>query len=766
MTKAKKILVCGASVAGILLVLLAAAAVLLPRVLDTGAIGRNLAADLGARYHITLERIKITFLPFPRVVMFGVKMTIPETLTASAEAVLLHPKLLPLFTGKFAPAEIEFLNPMVTARLPVQTPESSAKSYPQPLLRLKDRISQLQAILLAAAPGVAIDVRNGGLELYCGQDRAFFFEEIDLRTSVHAQRVDFELTSGKSDLWQALTFTGWVDLGALKSSAELNLSGGNPGDLMKYLNKSASYRIGDSQIDLALTLSTTGPGTARADFTASVPQFTLGGGPQSAVMSNGALAGAVTVNDTGIDFSISHFQFNYPSINLTGCYVEKYSDKSVTLNIEGQGTDVATVQSLMLAVDKENPTTRRVFEILRKGEVPAILFSARVNKASDLKELENFTIKGSIEKGVVFAPKADLLVSNVSGNVLVEGGVLSGTHLSGQTAGSSTSEGELRIGLPRDNPLFHLDLPIMADLSDLPEVLKRVVGNQAFRQELAQIKDVAGKAQGRLVLGESLEALNVKVESGPFHLSGRYGRLPEPVDLQGASFHLDGSKVSATSLAGKSGTSSFERVDLSWDWGAQKVLGINSQARAVVSMDLLGPHLKTHEYWKNFLDTAPKGLLEINSLRFIGPPADRSKWVFNASGSVEDVVFQNKRLNGPLTLKTGAFEMDMDQIALREINAVLADSSLLISGKITGYLDHPKKVDLQLSGRLGPEGNKIAASLAEFPRSLRAISNLNLHGSRLTWDKESKTAFKGEMQLSAGPRITDRSGQNAQGAFY
>ena len=224
MTKAKKILVCGASVAGILLVLLAAAAVLLPRVLDTGAIGRNLAADLGARYHITLERIKITFLPFPRVVMFGVKMTIPETLTASAEAVLLHPKLLPLFTGKFAPAEIEFLNPMVTARLPEQTPESSAKSYPQPLLRLKDRISQLQAILLAAAPGVAIDVRNGGLELYCGQDRAFFFEEIDLRTSVHAQRVDFELTSGKSDLWQALTFSGWVDLGALKSSAELNLS--------------------------------------------------------------------------------------------------------------------------------------------------------------------------------------------------------------------------------------------------------------------------------------------------------------------------------------------------------------------------------------------------------------------------------------------------------------------------------------------------------------------------------------------------------------
>jgi hypothetical protein len=408
----------------------------------------------------------------------------------------------------------------------------------------------------------------------------------------------------------------------------------------------------------------------------------------------------------------------------------------------------------MLAVDEESKITRQVFEIIREGEVPRILFSARANQASGLKKLENCTIRGSIEKGVVFAPTAELLVSNVSGNVLVEHGILNGTNLSGKTAGSSTSDGELRIGLPRDNFLFHLDLPITADLSDLPEVLKRVVKDQAFTQELAQIKDVAGKAQGRLVLGESLKELTARVESGPFRLFGRYGRLPEPVDLQGASFLLEGKKVSVTSLTAKSGRSSFERVNLSYEWGGSKVLAINSEAASVVSMDLLGQRLRAHEYWKNFLDSAPKGLLEISSFRFIGPPADRSKWVFNARGSVEDVVFQNKLLNGPLTLKTGGFEIDGDQIALREINAVVADSSVSISGEITGYLDHPKKVDLQLSGQLGPEGNKIAASLAGFPHSLRAVSNLNLHNSRLTWDTGPKTAFSGEMQLSAGPSIT------------
>ena len=80
-------------------------------------------------------------------------------------------------------------------------------------------------------------------------------------------------------------------------------------------------------------------------------------------------------------------------------------------------------------------------------------------------------IKCSVEKGVVLAPKADLLVSNVSGDILIKDGVLTATGISGETRGSSTRGGELTIGLPHDNPLFHLDLPLEADLSELPAVL-------------------------------------------------------------------------------------------------------------------------------------------------------------------------------------------------------------------------------------------------------------------------------------------------------
>ena len=471
-------------------------------------------------------------------------------------------------------------------------------------------------------------------------------------------------------------------------------------------------------------------------------------------MSNGALAGTFVMDNDGINFSLSHFQFDYPRLNLTASYVERYSDHNITLNIDGKDTDAASVRSVLLAVNKEDPVVRRIFEIIREAEVPEIHFSAHANSASDLKKTENFTIKGSIQKGAVFAPKAELLVSNVSGNVLIENGILNATEVSGQSGGTSTTNGVLRIGLPKSDDTFHLDLPLSADLSQLPEVLKRVVHNEAFRRELSQITDVSGKAQGRLVLGERLNAVRVRVESGPFQLSGRYSRIPDPLNLEGSSFLLDGSKISLESLTGKSGKSSFERIDLNYDWGEEKLLEINSQARAVVSVSLLNPCLRAHEYWKNFLDGPSTGLLVVNSLRFSGPPAERSKWVFNASGSVEDVVVQAIPLNGPLTMKTGAFEINGEEISLKEISTVLADSSLVVSGTVTGYLDHVKNVDLRISGRLGPEGNKIAASLAGLPNSLRAIENLNLDNSHLAWGKGSKTAFQGEIGLSGGPRIS------------
>ena len=52
-------------------------------------------------------------------------------------------------------------------------------------------------------------------------------------------------------------------------------------------------------------------------------------------------------------------------------------------------------------------------------------------------------------------------------------------------------------------PRFHLDIMVDADLVQLPPVLKRLVKNNSFIKQLDLIKDLKGKATGRLVLGAS-----------------------------------------------------------------------------------------------------------------------------------------------------------------------------------------------------------------------------------------------------------------------
>jgi hypothetical protein len=738
---------------GIVLALLSALVLIIPHVLDTEALGRNIAAELSVRYHIRSEKIRINFLPSPRVTLTGVTMTVPDRLTASANAVCIHPGILSLLAGRLAPAQIELKDPIIGVRLPEKAPEQLTKSGSELLQGLKDTISDVQTPLLDALSGVVIEAVHGRLELFSGKNRPFFFEGIDIRTSVHAQKVDFKLTSGKSDLWKSLALSGWVEIGAIRGKAEFNLVGGNPGDLIRYLNASESERIDDSQIDLNLAVSAGGPKEVRVDFSASIPKFNSAGESRGMGVRNCTFGGAFTIDAGGMGFSLSRFRSDHPRINLTANYVEK-GDQGVALSIDGHETDAASVRSILLAVDKGNPVIRRVFEIIREAEIPEVTFRAAAKSPSGLKNPENFTIVGLVEHGVVFAPKAELLVTNVSANMLIRNGVLEATHISGGTVHSSTSNALLRIGLQRHNPPFHMDIPLEADLTELPEVLHRCVENETFRHELAQIKDVTGKARGMLILGETIDALTARVETGPFHLKGRYGRIPEPVDLEGASFLFEGSRITAASLSGKSGKSSLEGVDLSYDWGGEKLLEIESRGKSFVSMDILGPHIRANEYWKTFLDGPPKGLLAFKSLRFGAQNSERSKRVFQASGSVDEVVFQSKQLGGAMTLKNGTLEVSGDEIVLNGVNAVLADSSLAISGRVSGYLGQPRKIDLQASGSLGPEGNKTVASLVGLPASIRAISNLNLLSSRLTLDRENKTAFQGEMQLPAGPKVT------------
>ena len=640
MIKTRKIFLWMASLVGVLFVLAIGTALLVAHLFNSGVIGRDFQAGVEARYHIRAKNVRIGF-PYPVVVLRGVTTAIPGTLEASIEKMVIHPGLLPLLTGKFEPAKIQILSPVIAVRLPRQ-PVPSAESGPS--IRPAGLMEKIFSPLAAALPEMAktaLLARDCTVKISGPNGRSYVFAHLDFKSSTRRSSVGFRLTGGRSGFWHAMELKGRVDPVTLKGSGDLNVTGGDLDNLARVFAVPGSGRFGGSISDFTAALFYNAPANFRADFTASVPSIAFGVGPKTMTLGEGFLSGVLQADAKGVQLSLSSFRFDRSHLNLTIICTQKSPDGGMSLTIDGSDTDVATIRSILFAVNEKTDGVEHFFDILRKGRIPKISFGSRANDLSGLLKLENMTLKCPVEKGVVFAPKADLLVSNVSGNIEIKGGVLTATHVSGKTnKGSSTQEGELTIGLPQENPLFHLDLPIEADLSELPAVLgslakeNNLAKDSPLARELAQVANVTGKTRGRLIVGENLGDLGVKVGTGRFRLSCRYGNIPGPVSLEGVSFSMEGDKI-------------------------------------------------------GFGDT----------------------------------------------------------------NAAIADAALTVSGNLRGFFGPRGSGALKLKGRLGPEANKIAASLAGLPKWLKPVSGMEMPGSAITWEKGAKTRFSGKMQLSGGPLL-------------
>ncbi len=630
MSKARKISLWGAYGAGFVLVLATGAVLIFSHLFNTGRIGADIRTVLKTRYHIETSQIRIDFRPLPLVTVRGVKAVIAEKLEATVGTVLIHIKVLPLFIGKLEPSKIELFSPVITVELP--SSPSGGFSFQE----FEDILKNIFGPRALPNPlrQTAVLAHNGDIRIFGPKTRCFFLNHIDLTSTLRDDGLDFVVASGESSFWQTLSLKGFIGP-ERKASGTLDLTGVRPGRIARAMAPSAAGHIGGDVSDITAGLYYNGSGNFRADFTASVPSFVFGILKRTMTIRDGFLTGVLLSDAKGIDVSFSDLRFKRPHLALTASFKKTYSDGSFSLSVDGRNTDAATLRSLLLAVNKKTKGVRHFFKILLDGKIPRIHYSSHSNDLSRLLKLKSMTTKCSIEKAVVMAPKVDLLVSNVSGDILIKNGILTATHISGQTNGSSTRDGELTVGLPHNDHSLHLDLPVKADLSELPAILDRVVKSKTLKHQLTLISDVTGKTEGRLVIGDRVGALAVKVLTGPFSLACRYGPLPGPVFLKGPSF-----------------------------------------------------------------------------------------------------------------------KMDRDTIEFNDVDSTIADSKLSVWATVKGYSGPQREVDLKLKGRLGPEGVKIAGSLASLPKWIKRPTGLDLFFSTLTWQKGGKTTFSGKMKIPTGPTIS------------
>lgn len=740
------------------LVLAVAAALIIPRTSLMEHIDKRITEAFLAKtgYELQYRKVRLSLFPYPRVVFHRPLLSSPGRFNVSMESLEVLPKLFALMRGKGRIAFILCNAPEVNLQLKgtpgtEAPPEDVAKH-----IQAREKAVEFLVGLASKLPELKIALSRGSLTLFEGTTPRFQFKDAhgNIRLSPDSPSVNIEC---RSDLFESISLKSSFSTQTLKSQGKLVLTRLIPHRLTDFFFPAATCQVEEGEADLEVTFESDGPGTFRSQFKGSVPSLKLRQNHEPIILKGGKLEGSIQSGKNQLEVVLSQLQFDTPKGGLTCKYFRDSQAPLVSLNVAGSDIDAAALRKVLLALGGNNEALAKVFEIIRAGQVPRITFDIQGTQFDDLKKLDHMVIRGNMIGGTIVVPKIELEVQDAQGEVLISESVLHGNGLEGRAKKSFGREGTLVVGLKReDGPApFHLDISLDADLVQLPPILERVVKYEPFLREMRLMENLQGRATGRLVLGESLDAVKTDLDITSFSIKSHYRRLPFPFDLQGGTFAYHGNAVQVKSASGSVGKSQLSDISVGVQWGGKVTLDVGSNGKSRVDLNEIYPWLLTYGAVKNFLKDfeSMKGVLWLDSLNLKGPVLQPKDWVFEARGRPENFLMKSSFLPDSLEVKQGRVEANQERLSFYDCSARILDTTLAGAGVFQGYTQGLRGVSLTLGGEVGEAGNAYLSNLIQLPDPFRLQSPLRFTGAKFSWARGGAISFAGRMTRNNGTTV-------------
>jgi len=109
-------------------ILLLAAVLIVPRIIDRGSMGDNLRSEVSKLVNgvFDFKRIDLSLFPMPHVLLADAMLNLPQRITASALVIEVFLEILPLLTGKINLSNARIQQPDLNIMLPKPTSGDSA----------------------------------------------------------------------------------------------------------------------------------------------------------------------------------------------------------------------------------------------------------------------------------------------------------------------------------------------------------------------------------------------------------------------------------------------------------------------------------------------------------------------------------------------------------------------------------------------------------------------------------------------------------------
>lgn len=752
MKKVKKISLWTVGVLGFLVLLLAIFLLVLPKFINIEPIHKRIMANLSREVggHVTYQRVDLSFLPLPRMVVHGVAVSIPGKTKGSIEAATVYPKLLDLLAGRVELRGLALESPHFRVDLPERHQGEG---------RAPEGGGHLLAPFPLNLPVEDLALENGKLEIYRSGETLLSLQNIEAALESRDSVIRFDL-SGVSNVVERFSLKGRFEPETFKGQGQIDLVRIKPQVLTQALLQDSDFRLGQSLANLKLTITMNGPEAMAGKFQGSVPSLRLNRGKGQLSVKAGSFTGSIQKAKDRTTVSLNSLTIDQPQMTLATTLVLEKTSPRIRVKVEGKGVDVPSTRKAALDFLGDEETVREIFDIVRGGQLPAVTFETGGDSAEELGELKNMVIQGRMEQGMIRVPGVGMGLTEVTGDTVISKGILKGENLGARDGKTLGRGGKIEVGLEGENAPFHLDIQLDADLAVLPLFLKKVVDSKALIKELDRIEGLSGKATGRLVLGDRLDAVTPQVDVSQFNLSAKYEPLPFALTVTGGRLVYDQAGIRLENVKAGMGKSSVSGISGRVDLGKDPSMDITYRG-STIHLGELFPWVKAQ---KGLWHADPKdlqsleGLLTSTGARYRGPFSDPKSWQVALSGKLEDITLESSLLPGPMKVSQGNFRVahrpGYQKTTLEGLQIAILDASFQASGILSDYMAGLNRVEMSVQGTVDKEVVRYVGSRFQVPPHLHVKTPITLSRSQFVWERGKQISLQGDAAVQQGPRIS------------
>ncbi len=698
---------------------------------------------------VTYGNSEFHLFPLPELIFHQVNISIPGKAEGSIASLRVYPDLLSLMKGRVGIAKASLETPHFTFKIPKDTKKPS-------LEEIEEKVRSVVHYLVSTTPGLRMAIRHGKLDFIMEDKTAFSFDMIQSRLSASKKTVDIELNS-RSNLWDDFSISSSIKAEGLKSEGTILLTHLHPDILIARLSKETAGQVGVSDVDLSAKFETTGLRTVNASIESSASALSVSRGKKRLEMGGTTIKCGIEIKPDVLSLRVKQAKISRPALNLSGLYTLNRNSGIITVDIRGKSMAVEPLRKSALDLGGDIPIIRSIFTIVQGGEISGLRVHTTGKSPEELGGTKNISIAGKMRAGVVYIESRDLTFQNVAGDVLISGGILEGSNIGASLGNNRCSGGKLRVGLKGDDAPFHLDIRVRADMEQLPAVLKHknLLKNEAVLHEMDRLHNLRGSAEGRLILGDRLDSVHVKIAVDNMDIMARYEPLPFPLAVTGGKFFFDEKTVGLADSAGSIGGSSFSGLTARLSLKDPYDLEITG-GRLSISADEIFPWITSFEGVRPVLKDvrSVKGSIFVSSMDLRGPLYQPKEWKFKVNGEAKKLTLDAAFLPGKAEEMSGMFAVTQNELSLKDMRSKIIDSLITVTGSVREFPSDIRSIDFALQGEIGPKVTAWTAGLINLPAEIKIRAPFSVTDAILSIEKGRKTAFNGGLLFGRGTQVS------------